>query len=238
MRAFASIGRQHDALGSDVRRAAYLALVLLIRKRIIAAAIELIEADGAESLSLRRLATELGCSVLSLYSLVPSRAALLDAVAEEVISRAGVTAVPGAAWEDQLRAHARALRRIASMYPRCTMIVAGRPAVSATMLRPLETALATLREAGFGGQDTVRIMRALAAYVMGSLLREASVAASLADPDGAAERHRSVRKATDSRQVAGLAADLLEPDTDADFEFGLDLLARAIAALQPTPAGR
>ena len=175
---------------------------------------------------------------MSLYNHVPSKSALLDGVAEAVIAGIELAVPPGAGWQEQLRAQARAFRHVAMAHPRCTMIVVSRPPSSrqhgaAGGERAGHAAGGRIR-----GQDAVRIVRAFVAYIMGSLLREASVAASLADPDGAAERHRSVRKATDSRQVAGLAADLLEPDTDADFEFGLDLLARAIAALQPTPAGR
>lgn len=149
----------------DVRPAGYVERVPLTRKRVIAAAIELIEAAGAEAVSMRRLATELGCGLMSLYDLVPSKAALLDAVADEVMSR--VTAVPKTGWDEQVRAQATALRQVASTYPGCAVIVTGRSPASASTLRPVQNALATLRDAGFSGQDAVRIMRVLAAYSMG-----------------------------------------------------------------------
>ena len=94
----------------------YLQPVAVTRKRVVAAAIELIEAAGAEALSMRRLAPQLGCGLMSLYDLVPSNAALPDAVADEVMSQ--VTVVPKAGWDEQVRAQATAFRQVASTYPR------------------------------------------------------------------------------------------------------------------------
>ena len=54
------------------------------RKRIISAAIDLIERDGIEAFSMRRLAAELGCGLMSLYHHVPSRSSLLDGIAVAV----------------------------------------------------------------------------------------------------------------------------------------------------------
>ena len=202
----------------------------LTRKRIIATAMELIERDGVEAVSMRRLATELGCGVMSLYSHVPSKPALLDGVAEAVMSGIEIVPAAGDCWQQQIRAQATAFRQIARAHPRCAMVVASRPLSSARIVRPLEAALATLRAAGFGGQESVRIVRALAAYLVGSLLREAGAAPGLADAsdDGS---HRPRLPAAEFPQLSELAAELSDRDPDADFEFGLDLLLGAAAAL-------
>ena len=63
----------------------------LSRARIISAAVELIEREGVDAVSMRRIATGLGSGVMSLYNHVPSKAALLDGVAERVISSIDVT---------------------------------------------------------------------------------------------------------------------------------------------------
>lgn len=209
----------------------------LTRKRIIAAAMELIERDGVEAISMRRLATELGCGVMSLYNHVPSKSALLDGVADAVMSGIEVNSVPGPGWEEQVRAQARAFRQIARAHPRCTMVVVSRPPASASMVRPVETALASLRAAGFGGQDAVRIVRAFVAYIIGSLLREVGVAPGLGDDDETGE-HRPHLRAAEFPQVTVLITKLSRSDPDADFEFGLDLLVHAIAALHPAQSGR
>jgi AcrR family transcriptional regulator len=183
----------------------------LNRERIITAAVELIEREGVDAVSMRRIATELGSGVMSLYNHVPSKAALLDGVAERVISSIDVTSVPGACWQDEVRAQARAFRQIARAYPRCTMVAVSRPATSTSEPTPVTRALATLRKAGFGEEDALRIVRAFVAYVVGSLLREVGVSPSVA-----------------RQQLPGQAPHPSR-DHDADFEFGLGLLVRAVA---------
>lgn len=208
----------------------------LSRARIVATAIELIERDGVEAVGLPRLATELGCGVMSLYNHIPSKSALLDGVADEVMSGIEVTAMPGASWEEQVLAHARAFRKLASARPRCMLIAVSRPATTVSTLRPVERALATLAEAGFRGQDAVRIVRAFVAYTIGSLLPEVCLTPGLSgDQDQAGVRPRL--RAAEFPQIAGLTAELQQKDPDADFEFGLNLLLHAAAALHQARTG-
>jgi AcrR family transcriptional regulator len=212
----------------------------LSRERIVTAAIDMIERQGVEAVSMRRIATELGCGVMSLYNHVPSKSALLDDVAERVMSGIDFTAAPGTDWQDQVRAQARAFRAIGRRYPRCTMVVVSRPTTSVTGLRPIENALATLREAGFGGPEAVLIMRSFVGFILGSLLREVGISPALGDAqagDPAQVMPRRTLDPADFPQVTSLTAELTHHDADADFEFGLDLLVHAIAALLPaTPA--
>lgn len=207
----------------------------LTRKRIIATAMELIERDGIEAVSMQRLATELGCGVMSLHDHVPSRSALLDAVTDAAMSGLATSPVRDGGWEEEIRARARAFRQIARAHPRCAMLVVSRPPSSASTMRPVEEVLSTVRAAGFGRQEAVRVVRAIAAYVMGSLLREVGVAPGLPDSDEAEARRPRLR-AADFPQVSDLAAELSDRDADADFEFGLDLLVHAVAAMHPARA--
>jgi AcrR family transcriptional regulator len=208
----------------------------LSRERIITAAVEMIERHGVEDVSMRRVAAELGCGVMSLYNHVPSKAALLDAVADRVVDGIEFTTEPGADWADQVRAQARAFRAIARKYPRCTMVVVSRPTTSVAALRPMENALATLREAGFGGSEAVRITRAFVGFIMGSLLREVGVTPALGAAhvgDTAQLTDRLVLDPAEFPQVTAFSSELARKDPDGDFEFGLDLLVHAIAALRP-----
>jgi AcrR family transcriptional regulator len=212
----------------------------LTRDRIITAAVDLIEREGVDAVSMRRVAAELGSGVMSLYNHVPSKAELLDGVAERVMSGIDFTTDPGASWEDQVRAQARAFRQIARAYPRCTMVVVSRPVNSAAALLPIEHALATLRSTGFCAEDAVRVVRTFIAYTVGSLLREVGVSPGLEPqrPLGqdpailSADRPIHVNQA-EFPQVVSMSAELARRDHDADFEFGLDLLVRAVADLRP-----
>jgi AcrR family transcriptional regulator len=224
----------------------------LTRARIVGVAMELIEQDGAEALSMRQLATELGCGLVSLYSVVPSKAALLDAVGDAVLSRLGQAdpgqadlgqadprqADPGpAGWQEHVQAQARALRRAALSRPRCAIAIAGRrPARPTAALRPVEQALATLGDAGLTGEDAVRSVRALAAYVLGTVAAQAGTGTGTHPGTDDQPGPRPRLNPAEFPQVTGLAAELRRQDGDADFEFGLDLLVRAIATLLPGQA--
>jgi AcrR family transcriptional regulator len=214
----------------------------LTRERIIAAAVELIERDGVGALSMRRIASELGSEVMTLYDHVPSKAALLDGVAEQVLSGIDYTTEPGTGWEEQIRGQARAFWRKARAYPRCTMVVVSRPVDSAATLQPIEHALVTLRGAGFGGEDAIRVVRTFVAYVAGALMREVGVTPGL-EPQRPLGQDPAVLAAdrpfldpAEFPQVMSLSTELLNRDFDADFEFGLDLLVRALTDLRPAQA--
>jgi AcrR family transcriptional regulator len=219
----------------------------LTRRHIVAAAMDLIERDGAAAVSMQRLATELGCGTLALYSYVPSRGDLLDAIAAEIMSAmestTGAAAVraPQDAWPRDLIAQIRAYREAAGAFPQCALTVAGRPLAAASAVRPAERALATLAAAGFAGTEALRIIRVLAAYVLGTLLREAGRAVPPHDlpphdlpphnlPPHNLPPHNLRLRAKDFPHVTALATEFAEPDGDADFEFGLGLLLQALAA--------
>jgi AcrR family transcriptional regulator len=209
--------------------------VQLTRGRVIATAMALIESEGAQAVSMTRLATELGCGLVALYSHVPSSQALLDGVAAAVVAGIEPTESRGACWPARLRAQARATRRAAVAHPRCTIAVAGRAPTSAALLRPAEQALGTLRAAGFGGPDAIRILRALAAYQVGCLVLEVGIAPTLraADEADGAQRSRPVLRPAAFPNLTALSAELAGVSAgtspDADFEFGLELLLRGMA---------
>jgi AcrR family transcriptional regulator len=199
------------------------------RKRIIAAAMDLIERDGVELISMHRLATHLGCGLVTVYSYVPSMSALLDGVADALLSRLELPPVGPGGWQELMRLQARAFHAIARERPRCTTVAVSRPQPSATVLRPVEHALGALREAGFGARDAVRFVRVIAAYVLGSVLGEVDVAPGPAADDGRAPRLRP----SEFPHLTAVATDHGASTAAADFEFGLDLLIQSVAARQP-----
>jgi AcrR family transcriptional regulator len=212
----------------------------LSRERIITAAMELIEREGPDAVSMRRIATHLGSEVMSLYDHVPSKAAVLDGVADLVMSGIDVLVDPSSGWEEQVRAQVRAFRQVAVKYPRCVMVVVSRPVDTAITLRPVELALATLRGAGFEGEDAIRAVRTFVAYVIGSTLREFGVSPGLEpnrplgyDPASLVADRPIHLDPAEFPQVMSLSAELLDRDFEADFEFGLDLLVRAVADRRP-----
>jgi AcrR family transcriptional regulator len=178
----------------------------LTRSRITGAAIDLIERDGVDALSMTALATELGCGLVALYCRFPSREALLDQVAVQVLSPARRCRATDSDWEARVRGRARALREAGLARPRCAVIAATRQAWLAVPTQIGADDLASVRRSGTAAEQPSPVMRALAAYVLGSVLGEAG--------------------------LAGIGREI----PDADFEFGLDLFVRATAAPLSVPA--
>jgi AcrR family transcriptional regulator len=218
------------------RREADVVRVVLSRDRIIRAAVDLIEREGADALSMRALAAGLGVAVMSLYNHVPSKAALLDGVAESIMGGMSVADDSAAHWTERGRALVRAFRKVAHDHPRCVTIVLTRKIDAPSGLRPVERALAIADDAGFDGETSVRIMRALLAYALGAQLREVGAAKMLDYLPEDSARHPGQLDAAEFPHVVALRQNLLRHDPETDFEFGLDLLINALDAL-PRRAG-
>jgi AcrR family transcriptional regulator len=200
----------------------------LTRARIVSASIDLIEREGADAISMRRIAAGLGVGVMSLYNHIPNKAALLDAVAESVLSQLAFTDDPDAHWTERVRVQARAFRQIAHHYPRSTMVVVSRQLQSTAGLLPVERALVTLREAGFDGQEAVHILRTFIAFVVGSLLREVGVTPTYSPALRAGAGAVDVDPVL-FPEAGAMGGFFAAYDHEETFEYGLDLLIKAIA---------
>ena len=83
------------------------------RQEIVRAAIALIDADGIDSFSMRRLASAMGVDPMTLYHHLPNRAALLDAVVDELWSSIELgEPAPGTEWRESLAGLAHRLRGV------------------------------------------------------------------------------------------------------------------------------
>jgi AcrR family transcriptional regulator len=203
----------------------------LNRERIVVSAVELLEREGEDALSMRRIAAELGYGVMSLYNHVPNKAALLDAIAEHVMGGAQFAADPQADWRDQARTLVRTFREISRKHPRSVNVVIMRQLNSPAGLRPLELALATARAAGFDGVTAVRVMRAFVAYALGTVVNEARLDQMRASAAPGPDCYAAQLDPAEFPNTLALAGTLMQHDHEADFEFGLDLLIAAVTAL-------
>ncbi len=149
----------------------------ITREVVLAAALELIDTDGADALSMRRLARVLDRDPMILYRHTSNKAALLDGVADTVLAQLTVDpADPD--WAAQLRAVAHHYRALALAHPKVVPLLVTRPLATPLALRPhgtlrpLEDILALLTRAGFSGPDALHIYRALFGFLHGHVLNE------------------------------------------------------------------
>src|SRR5580704_2627195 len=130
----------------------------ITREAVLAAALEIIDRDGSDALSMRRLARALDRDPMILYRHAPNKAALLDGVAETVLAQLYVDSTDPD-WAGQLREVARLFRALALAHPHVVPLIVTRPLATPLgmrplgTLRPLEDILALLTRAGFSGPD-------------------------------------------------------------------------------------
>ncbi|GAA0583595.1 TetR/AcrR family transcriptional regulator [Actinomadura livida] len=211
---------------------------VLTRERIVLAAVALIERESADALSMRRVAAELGVAVMSLYNHVPNKSALLEGVAEHVVSGLELHDDPSEPWQERARALVRAFRKVAHDNPRCMTIVLTHKIDTPVALRPAERALALADAAGFDAETAVRIMRALLAYALGAQLREVGMSKMLGHLAETGAQAWSRLDPDEFPHVLAYGPELAGVDAEADFEFGLDLLIGALDRLPRRPPHR
>ena len=213
----------------------------ITRETVLAAALEIIDRDGADALSMRRLARALDRDPMILYRHAPNKAALLDGVAETVLAQLHVdSADPD--WAGQLRQVARRFRALALAHPHVVPLIVTRPLATplglrpAGTLRPLEAILALLTRAGFSGPDALHIYRALFGFLNGHVLDE--LQELIENPDETDDLlrlglHRL--PISDFPLLRSLAPVLASYDGAAELERGLDILLTGLTATVPPP---
>ena len=213
----------------------------ITRDAVLAAALQIIDRDGADALSMRRLARALGRDPMIVYRHTPNKAALLDGVAETVLAQLDVdSADPD--WAGQLREVARRFRALALAHPHVVPLIVTRPLATPLglrppgTLRPLEDILALLTRAGFSGPGALHIYRALFGFLHGHVLDELQELTVNPDETDDLLRlglHRL--PVSDFPLLRGLAPVLAAYDGAAELERGLDLLLTGLTATLPPP---
>jgi AcrR family transcriptional regulator len=120
----------------------------LTRQRVVEAAVELADSDGTESISMRRLAQELGVEAMSLYTHVRNKDDLLDGMADAVISEIPLSS-GGDDWKKSLRQMALAAREVMLRHPWAPRVIETRKAPGPAAIGYINVVIGTLREGGF-----------------------------------------------------------------------------------------
>jgi len=208
----------------------------ITRDVVLATALHLIDRDGADALSMRRLAQALGRDPMILYRHAPNKAALLDGITEIVLAQLTVNpADPD--WAGQLRAVGRDFRRLALAHPRVVPLLVTRPLATPLGLRPrgtlrhLEDILTLLTRAGFSGADALHIYRAFFGFLYGHILNELQELIENPDETDDLLRLGLYRLPIgDFPLLRKLAPDLARYDGAAELERGLDILLSGLSA--------
>jgi AcrR family transcriptional regulator len=159
---------------------------LLSRDRIVTTARDLADRDGLDAVTLRRLATELGVHVTSLYNHVPTLDAIVDGIVELLFAEADIPQSPRN-WEEWVREFVAAVGEIAVAHPGAFAALERRPVQGERALSSAEVALAAFARAGLSPADAYGAIKATT-YVALAIGVERALAARGAAAETAIDR--------------------------------------------------
>jgi AcrR family transcriptional regulator len=204
----------------------------LTRDQVVEAALRVMDAEGLDAVSMRRVAREVGVEAMSLYNHVRDKEDLLDGVVDLVMrSFAFPEARSGDDWVAYGRAIARSWRDLLKAHPNVVALFAHRhkPMRSFESLRPMEAALRALREMGLSVEDSVRAFQVIGGYIMGYVMMESGQMFTPGDEGDPATLAREL-PAHELPCIAAALPFMADCDVDAQFEFGLDLMLDGLRA--------
>jgi AcrR family transcriptional regulator len=211
--------------------------VQLTRQQVVTAAIELADRDGVESISMRKLAQELGVEAMSLYTHVRSKEDLLDGIVDAVIGMIPVDA--GAAdWRTSLRRMALGARGVMLRHPWTPRAIETRTAPGPAALAYINAVLGILREGGFSIAEAHHALHILGSLALG-FTRELFDDSASADPEAApslpAEFAAAFPYAAEMALAVAHGGALGPCDDDGEFEFALDFILDGLDRLRRSP---
>jgi AcrR family transcriptional regulator len=202
----------------------------LSRQRILDAAVRLVDAEGLNALTMRRLAGELGVEGASLYKHIPNKAALHYGMMRTIFQEMNPDYPRDETdWQGRLRAGMRSFRQLGLAHPR----------VFALLNRPweansprVESELGSMIAAGFSVKQAAFSLRLLSSFVIGFVIWETS--SIVRDPEELRDMELEADTSRFPEQYPNTIAArpyMRGPGMDESFEFGLTAAIEGIAAM-------
>jgi AcrR family transcriptional regulator len=210
--------------------------VPLSTDRVLRAAITIADEGGLESLSMRKLAQDLGVEAMSVYYYVANKDEILDGILNFVITEFELAA-GGPDWKSAIRRSAISAHDVLMRHPWACNLMMSVKRVAPARMRYMESLLGRLREAGFSPNMTHHAYHALDSHIIGSTLWEAGYSSNT-DLEDVAKRFVP----TMLREYPYLAEHAEQHVTRSkrkdvpEFEFGLDLILDGLERILATSA--
>jgi AcrR family transcriptional regulator len=211
----------------------------LSRDAIVSAAIEVLDEEGAEALSMRRVAEKLGAGAASLYWHVSSKAALIDLILDRVGAELELPEPDPSRWQEQIKQVMREMRTVLKRHRDLARLSLGRVPVGPNLVRTLEWQLAVMRGAGVPDRVAGLTADLMSLYVGAFAYEEADPAET---PTGEEVRHEQMtsmmtgylRSLPPERfpNILQMVERVMTPGREDRFEFGLDVLVRGLASYE------
>jgi AcrR family transcriptional regulator len=205
----------------------------LTRERVIRAALRIMDEEGLEAVTMRRIGRDLGVEAMSLYNHVRDKEDILDGICEEVLAEFRVPQAES--WTEAARLGAHEYRRLLLAHPNVITLMTDRKSAftNAESLRAYEFALDLFRSAGLSGADSVKAFHSFGGYILGYVMMERGLMVGGPEDEEHVRAHEEMARLLASADLPRLREALpyiIDCDVEAQFEFGLDLLIQGLQA--------
>ena len=219
----------------------------LSRERVLRAAVKIADDGGIESLTMRRLAEQLGAEAMSLYYHVANKEEVLDGIAEVVVTEINDVVdrierpATAAEWKKAVRQRILSARQVLLRHPWAPRVLESRTNTSLAVLRYYDALLGLMHDGGFSWDLAHHALHALGSRALG-------FAQELFDPNagggsGAGEDPAAAMQSMAEQlpHLVGMLAEVMHDDPDStlgwcddqsEFEFGIDLLLDGLDRLR------
>ena len=209
----------------------------LSKDLVIRTAIALADREGLESLSMRKLADELGAGAMSLYHYVANKDELLDGMVDVVFGEIELPTTD-LDWRSAMRRRAISTREALVRHRWAVGLLQSSTSPGPANFRLVNAVLGCLRAAGFSVENAVHAYSAQDAYIYGFALQEKTLPVDT--PGELAEAAVSMRRQFSADEYPHIAETITERvtkpgyDFGDEFEFGLDLILDGLDRLRGT----
>lgn len=218
---------------------------------VVAAAIEIADADGIDALTMRGLASTLGLTAMSLYGYVPGKAELVDLMVDRVHAEAVTPAPTDSGWRADLAAVARRTWELYLRHPWLLQVATTRPVLGPNVIAKYDADLAAVTDLGLTAVEMDLVITLVTNYVHGAVraaveVRRASRETGKDNPQWWNEYEPLFTALFDGSRypVAAKVSEALGPEhyspdaPERAFEFGLARLLDGVAVLVENAARR
>lgn len=215
----------------------------LTAEAIVEAAVRIGDQERIESLTVRRLASDLGVGTMTLYSYFRSKEEIIDGVADYILGRFVIPDVEGVGQDEAMRLIARALLDMMRLHPSVVYLLASRTTTSTmSMKAAMEDVIGCLRRAGFQDEEAVRIYALLMIYTLGFASYQMPRPWGLSghDADELRRQRRHFYASLPSQEFPNLVEfndAVTHMASDQQFEFGLTALIEGVRTMLGTSTG-
>jgi AcrR family transcriptional regulator len=209
----------------------------LSREAIVDAALAVLDAEGLDAVTMRRVADQLGTGPASLYAHVADKDEMVAAVLDRVITEVPVPdPIDPERWQEQLKEMARASRATFGRHRDIARASLGNVPTGEGALPLMNAMVGILLAGGVSPQVASLSVDILALYFTATAYEESLGTFAKDDPEASEQFHTELKNYFGSLpadrfpHLVALAEPLTSGDGDHRFEFGLDLLVRGIAS--------